>query len=357
VRAGPDADIGPIVLPRQLERVHHHVEDALGRGARAVVGEPGSARGPYVDPVVIADVPEDALALREETFGPTLLVVRVRDAEEAIERANASEYALGASVYSRRRGEEIARRLKAGMVAVNGVITYSFVPGLPFGGSGESGFGRKHGEEGLKEFVRPKAIARQRPFALPVAMRSFDRPKGAVDRVVRLARLAHSRRYRATLPRPKGGTTMHRGTQEGTTRGFERLVRARAVMLTTFRRSGEGVGTTVWLAVEEGRILVTTTPTSGKVKRIRNDGRVTVAPCTQFGRVTGAAEEARARLMTPEETETALAAIRQRYGLLDRFFSLVNRLQGETEEIGIEITPAQAAPRNPRRDASPLQGS
>lgn len=150
---------------------------------------------------------------------------------------------------------------------------------------------------------------------------------------------------------------MQRGTQEGSTRGFKQLARARAVMLTTFRNSGEAVGTPVWLAVEDGRILVTTTPTSGKVKRIRNDGRVTVAPCTQFGRVTGAAEEARARLMTPEETETALAAIRRRYGLLDRFFSLINRLQGETGEVGIEITPARDAPRNPRRDASPLQGS
>lgn len=122
--------------------------------------------------------------------------------------------------------------------------------------------------------------------------------------------------------------------------GFDGMARARAIMLTTFRRSGEPVGTPVWLVVEEGRILLTTTAASGKVKRIRNDPRVTVAPCTQFGRVTGPVRDARARLMGREETEAALAAIRGRYGLMDRFFSFVNRLQGETEEVGVEITPA-----------------
>lgn len=121
---------------------------------------------------------------------------------------------------------------------------------------------------------------------------------------------------------------------------LEDLARARAIMLTTFRKSGEPVGTPVWLVFEGDRVLVTTTAESGKVERIRNDPRVTVAPCTQFGRVTGPSREARARLMGREETEAALAAIRGRYGLLDRFFSFVNRLQGETEEVGVEITPA-----------------
>ncbi len=248
-------------------------------------------------------------------------------------RANASGYALGASVYSRRRGEEIARRLRAGMVAVNGVITYSFVPALPFGGSGESGFGRKHGEEGLKEFVRPKAISSRR-LRLPVSIRSFGRPRGAVDRIVRLTRLVHGRRQREVSKR--GETRMLETT---TARSLDELARARAIMLTTFRKSGEPVGTPVWHVVREGRILVTTPTTSGKAKRIRNSPRVTVAACSQLGKVTGQAIEATARLMTPRETEIALAAIRRRYVLLDRVFSLINRLQGEGEEVGIEITP------------------
>lgn len=127
-------------------------------------------------------------------------------------------------------------------------------------------------------------------------------------------------------------------TQTATVVGFDGLAGARAIMLTTFRESGAPVGTPVWLVVEEGRILATTTASSGKVKRIRTDPRVTVAPCTQLGRVTGPVYEATARLMGSRETETALAAIRRRYGLLDRLFSFVNKLQGESEEVGIEIT-------------------
>ncbi|MGH3144164.1 MAG: aldehyde dehydrogenase family protein, partial [Rubrobacter sp.] len=148
---------------------------------------------PYVDPAVLTDVPGDALVMREETFGPTLPIARVRDADEAVLRANASPYALGSSVFSKGRGVEISRRLRAGMVSINSVISFSLVPGLPFGGSGESGFGRKHGDEGLKEFTRAKAITRQR-FSLPVTIQSFRRPSGAVDRIVRITQFVHGRR-------------------------------------------------------------------------------------------------------------------------------------------------------------------
>lgn len=135
-----------------------------------------------------------------------------------------------------------------------------------------------------------------------------------------------------------------------TTLGFDRLARARAIMLTTYRRSGEPVGTPVWLVVREGGIWATTTATSGKVKRIRYDPRLTVAPCTQTGRVTGPAQEGHARLMGREESDRALDAIRGRYGILDRIMSLLNRLQGETEEVGKEVTP-EPSPREPPRQS------
>lgn len=125
---------------------------------------------------------------------------------------------------------------------------------------------------------------------------------------------------------------------------FEALGRARAIMLTTFRQSGEPVGTPLWLVVRDGSIWATTTATSGKVKRIRNNPRVTVAPCTQTGRLTGPAQEGHARLMESEESARALAAIRHRYGIFDRIMSLINSLQGETEEIGIEIIARPKAP-------------
>jgi succinate-semialdehyde dehydrogenase / glutarate-semialdehyde dehydrogenase len=172
--AEPDADLGAITMPSQVDVISRHIADALERGGKAVVGGPESVHAPFVDPVVLVDVPEESSAIQEETFGPTLTVSKVRDADEAIERANASRYGLGASVFAKRRGVEIARKLRTGMAAVNGVVSFAGVAALPFGGVGDSGFGRIHGEDGLREFTRPKAIARKR-FTLPVAIQSFDR--------------------------------------------------------------------------------------------------------------------------------------------------------------------------------------
>jgi len=190
VRAG--AEIGPMTMPSQIDVVVRQVEDALARGGRAVLGGPESVHTPFVDPVVIVDVPEDSSAVTEETFGPLLVVNRVPDVDEAVRRANATTYGLGATVFSAKRGASIADRLRCGMVAINGVITFAGIPALPFGGVGDSGFGRIHGEDGLREFARPKAIARQR-FTLPVPVTSFRRPAQLTAALVKIARLRHGR--------------------------------------------------------------------------------------------------------------------------------------------------------------------
>jgi len=121
--------------------------------------------------------------------------------------------------------------------------------------------------------------------------------------------------------------------------GFADLARARAVLLTTYKRDGTPIATPVWLIGRDGALYATTVVASGKVKRIRHTPRVTVAPCTQRGTPTGPVRDGTARLLDPAETATVLAAIRRRYGLFDRLFSLLNRLQGQTEEIAIEISP------------------
>ncbi|HEY9474647.1 MAG TPA: aldehyde dehydrogenase family protein [Mycobacteriales bacterium] len=195
VRPGEDreASYGPMTMPGQCEVVRRHITDALDRGARAVLGGPESVRPPYVDPVILVDVPEDALAVQEETFGPTLTVTRVRDVDEAIARANGTRYGLAAAVFARRRGEEIARRIRAGMASVNSVIAFAAVPGLPFGGVGDSGFGRVHGPDGLREFARAKAITRQR-FAPPVLVTSFRRAERGFARMVSGIQALHGRR-------------------------------------------------------------------------------------------------------------------------------------------------------------------
>ncbi|QXJ23395.1 aldehyde dehydrogenase family protein [Actinomadura graeca] len=186
--AGADADLGPIVLPRGLDVIAAQLRDALSRGGRAVLGGEHSLDPPYMHPAVLADVPEESTLLTDETFGPVLVVNRVATTGEAIERANASRYGLGASVYSRRSGAAIGGRLRAGMVSVNAVIAFAGVPGLPFGGVGDSGFGRVHGPDGLREFARSKATTRQL-FRPPLRPTSFTRSPRTMRSLVRIVRL------------------------------------------------------------------------------------------------------------------------------------------------------------------------
>ena len=176
IHAGVDADakLGPMTMPSQVDVVRRHVDDALARGGRAVVGGEDAIGERFVQPTVLVDVPEDSLAVTEETFGPTLTVTRVRDMDEAVELANAGRYGLGSAVFSDKRGAELARRLRSGMTAVNSVIAFAAVPGLPFGGVGDSGFGRIHGPDGLREFTYAKAVTRQR-FKPVLNLTTFDR--------------------------------------------------------------------------------------------------------------------------------------------------------------------------------------
>ncbi|HTY73051.1 MAG TPA: aldehyde dehydrogenase family protein [Actinomycetes bacterium] len=191
----PQAAYGPLTLARQASVVREHVADALGRGGRLRIGSLEGVRDRLAGPIVIEDAPEDCLAVTDETFGPTLTITRVRDAEEAVDRANASRYGLGGAVFSRTRGVELARRMRSGMTAVNSVWSFAFVPGLPFGGVGDSGFGRVHGEDGLREFTRPKAITRQL-FSVPVPLTTFDRKPEHLALVLKATTLLHGRRPR-----------------------------------------------------------------------------------------------------------------------------------------------------------------
>ncbi len=189
---GEGASYGPITMPGQVEIIRRHIADALAAGGRALTG--GTIDGPFVTPTVLVDVPETSSAVTEETFGPTVTVTRVSDVQEALRRTNATSYGLAGSVFaaSSKAGVEIAKRMRSGMTSVNSVIAFASVPGLPFGGVGESGFGRVHGDDGLREFARAKAITRQR-FALPVALTSFERPERVTGQLVRAVRLLHGR--------------------------------------------------------------------------------------------------------------------------------------------------------------------
>jgi acyl-CoA reductase-like NAD-dependent aldehyde dehydrogenase len=190
---------GPITMPGQLDVIDRHIKDALERGGRAVVGGAESVKGPYVEPVVLTDVPDDSAAVCEETFGPTLTVHRVRDLEEALRKANKTAYGLAGTIFSgsKARALDAARRMRSGMTSINSFAGFVTVGALPFGGVGESGFGRIHGADGLREFTRPKAITRQR-FAPPMDLLTFDRSEQTMKRVVKLVTLIHGRRPKAS---------------------------------------------------------------------------------------------------------------------------------------------------------------
>ncbi|MEV0724040.1 aldehyde dehydrogenase family protein [Micromonospora purpureochromogenes] len=187
------ADIGPITMPSQLDVIRRHIDDAVAAGGRAVLGGPGAVQPPYVHPTVLVDVPETSAAVREETFGPTLTISRVSDADEAVRRANALSYGLGGSVFGRKRAVAIARRLRSGMASVNSALTFAGMSTLPFGGVGDSGFGRIHGEDGLREFGRAKSITRRRARSLLPSM-TFERTPADVARLVKAAKVMYGRR-------------------------------------------------------------------------------------------------------------------------------------------------------------------
>lgn len=160
------ATYGPMTMPSQVDIVRRHVSEALTAGGTALVGGVESVGQRFIEPVVILDAPENVSAVREETFGPTVTIRTVADVDEAVELANDHDYALSASVFSAGDGQQIAARLRAGQISVNSVIAFAGMGAVPMGGVGNSGFGRVHGEEGLKEFAQPRSVVRQ-SFRLP----------------------------------------------------------------------------------------------------------------------------------------------------------------------------------------------
>lgn len=164
----------------QVSIVRDHLEDAVKRGAKVHTGGPAAISGNYIQPTVLTNVNHEMKIMVEETFGPVIPIQKVKSLDEAIRLANDSRFGLGSSVFAKKSARSIADRLRAGMTSINSVMAFAGIYALPFGGIGESGFGRIHGEEGLREFSRVKATAEQ-AFSLPMNMMSFrqkrDLPK------------------------------------------------------------------------------------------------------------------------------------------------------------------------------------
>lgn len=178
----PGDSYGPATMPKQLEIIKKHIEDATNAGAKMLFGDIYSVNDRIVNPVVMAEVPENVSAMTDETFGPTIAINTVTSMTEAIELSNASEYGLGASVFSKRNGYAIAKRLECGMVGINTAFTFAAIPSVPFGGAKQSGYGRIHGPEGLFEFTYARTFVQPR-FEIPLRATSFKRTQ-AQERLI-----------------------------------------------------------------------------------------------------------------------------------------------------------------------------
>jgi acyl-CoA reductase-like NAD-dependent aldehyde dehydrogenase len=162
VPGGPGStDLGAVINPPQSDIVERHVKDAVDNGARVLVG--GGRRdesGHFFEPTVLVDVDHTMACMREETFGPTVPIMKVGDTEEAVRLANDSPYGLQASVWTRdaAKGERLARRIEAGSVTVNDAQVNYVALELPMGGWKESGLGTRHGADGIRKYTKKQSV-------------------------------------------------------------------------------------------------------------------------------------------------------------------------------------------------------
>ncbi len=165
---GPGSvEVGAMTFPPQLDIVERHVTDAVEKGAKVLMGgKRREGEGLFFEPTVLTDVTHEMEAMTEETFGPTLPIMKVASAEEAIQRANDSMYGLGGSVFTNdlAKGEAVARRVRSGAVCVNDALINYLALELPMGGAKQSGVGTRHGAGGIRKYCEPQTIVISRPF-------------------------------------------------------------------------------------------------------------------------------------------------------------------------------------------------
>lgn len=180
----PETDMGPVISKAALGRVEAAIEKATSEGAKVVSGgkrPAGAKKGHFLEPTVLTGVKHGSSPTREEIFGPVASIIRVKDVDEAIEKANDSDYGLGANIYTNnlRHVMRAMEEVKAGTFWVNDPLTDNEAG--PFGGMRQSGIGRELGEEGLDAFREPKHVhidyvMERKGYWFPYSQRSWDAP-------------------------------------------------------------------------------------------------------------------------------------------------------------------------------------
>jgi len=183
-------DVGAMTFPDQVDTVEAHVRDAVEQGAEVLVGGERAeiGDGHFFEPTVLVDVDPSMDIMTEETFGPTLPIMKVPSAAEAIRLANDSRFGLNASIWStnKPRARRLARQLEAGNVCINDVIASYTAVEAPYGGVKDSGIGRRKGRWELEEYTEPKTIMedliglKREPFWYPYS----DKIVSAIDRAL-----------------------------------------------------------------------------------------------------------------------------------------------------------------------------
>ena len=208
--AAGSVDVGAMIFPPQIELIEAHVRDAVAKGARVVTGGKRAAAEPgrFFEPTVLAEVDHSMRCMTEETFGPTLPVMRVGDAQEAVRLANDGPYGLQASVWTRdtANGERIARQVEAGVCCVNDAqLNYGALE-LPMGGWKASGLGSRHGPDGIRKYAKRQSLMITPGYAPPRELHMFPYSARSPSRLARsIAALATEQGVHRRAARHPGG--------------------------------------------------------------------------------------------------------------------------------------------------------
>ena len=201
-----EVELGSMTSEVQLAKVESQIRDAVAKGARLLTG--GRRRpdhpGLYFEPTVMVDVHHGMQVLQEETFGPVIPIMKVKDRDEAVHFANSSRYGLDSSVFTRdpKGAWEIAGEIQAGAVCINDSLVNFIIPEAPMGGIKESGLGRRHGAEGIRKYCRQKTIVADR-LGLKSEFAWFPTTSRKKDFFRRALRLLYRSGWRNKLSNPK----------------------------------------------------------------------------------------------------------------------------------------------------------